>query len=206
MKKIRRTLKPINEVSINEAKKLRIRRVLQLANNCRSNIAFYKTNWHKNENDESTVIVNRDFWIRANGNFLDIAVLEWCKVFSEKRGEHHWTKIFKSKYEWMSKFLAHMKMSQKEFHAELQKITKYRNKYIAHLDPIPLKYPKTDIMLKSMSYLYDEICNDMETKSAVRDYGLSALDVFIEHLKYGKAEVEFAEKFKNKYLEILYEL
>ena len=33
------------------------------------------------------------FWRQANANFLDVSVLEWCKLFGEPKGEHGWRLI-----------------------------------------------------------------------------------------------------------------
>ena len=140
----------INNVELTESKKLRVRRTFQLATTCICNIAAYKANWKKDQNNESHLVIHRDFWRRANGNFLDIAVLEWCKVFSERTGEHHWSRIFKTKQDWMASLFYHMNMTQKNFNNELVKVVKYRNKYVAHLEPIPMKYPSMDFLYKSI--------------------------------------------------------
>jgi hypothetical protein len=205
-KKNRKIHPSLNDDALTKSMKLRIRRTFQVTNNCISNIAAYKANWRKNAMNESKLVVERDFWNRANGNFLDIAVLEWCKVFSERNGEHHWSRIFKTKQDWMSEFCQHMNMSQKEFHAELQRVVKYRNKYVAHLEPIPMKYPSMNFLLKSISYLYEKIHSDTRTKDAVIDYGFTAAELFTEQLKKGTAEVLFAEKYKEEFFDCLHSL
>jgi hypothetical protein len=205
-KKNRKVHPSFNEDILSESRRLRIRRTFQLANHCISNIAAYKANWRKNAMNESELVVERDFWKRANGNFLDIAVLEWCKVFSEKNGEHHWSRIFKHKQEWMREFCQYMNMSQKEFHAELQRVVKYRNKYVAHLQPIPMKYPSMDFLLKSVSYLYGKIHSDALTKDAVIDYGFTAAELFTEQFKRATAEVHFAEKHTEEFFDCLHSL
>jgi hypothetical protein len=34
-----------------------------------------------------------EFWVTMNVNFLDQAALEWCKLLSDKRGQHYWGNI-----------------------------------------------------------------------------------------------------------------
>jgi hypothetical protein len=34
-----------------------------------------------------------DFWITMQGNCLDTAVLEWCKLFGDHKGNHYWGKM-----------------------------------------------------------------------------------------------------------------
>ena len=203
-KKNRRLHPSRKDGALPNSMRLRIRRTFQLANHCISNIAAYKANWRKNAMNESELVVNRSFWKRANGNFLDIAVLEWCKVFSERNGEHHWSRIFKLRQDWMREFLQHMGMSQKEFHAELQRVLKYRNKYVAHLEPIPMKYPSVDFLLQSISYLYEKIRLETFTKDAVIDHVFTASELFTEELKKATAEVHFAEKHIEEFFDCLH--
>jgi hypothetical protein len=40
------------------------------------------------------------FWRQVNGNFFDMAVLDWCKLFGDQKqtplkrvGEHHWRRV-----------------------------------------------------------------------------------------------------------------
>lgn len=205
-KKTRQVQSSIYDDLLSDSKRLRIRRTFQLANHCISNIAAYKANWRKEATSESQLVVERDFWKRANGNFLDIAVLEWCKVFSERNGEHHWSRSFKPTQDWMREFCKHMSMSQKEFHAELQRVVKYRNKFVAHLEPMPMKYPSMDFLLKSVSYLYEKIHSDPRTCAAVNGYELSASELFTEQLRRATAEVLFAEKHKDKFFDCLHPL
>ena len=48
------------------------------------NIAFYRAGW-----DGTGVRVSREIWKSANSAFIDIAVLEWCKLFADHGGKHH---------------------------------------------------------------------------------------------------------------------
>jgi hypothetical protein len=65
----------------------RVRRTAILCEHCLRNIAFYRAGWYR----QSKIRVSRQFWIGANGNFMDIAVLEWCKLFADAKGQHHWS-------------------------------------------------------------------------------------------------------------------
>ena len=69
-------------------RKKRNRRVGIICLHCLRNLAFYKAGWRGNE-----LIIKDQFWVNVNGNFLDICVLEWCKLFGELNGKHYWRKI-----------------------------------------------------------------------------------------------------------------
>src|SRR5687768_4600101 len=36
---------------------------------------------------------DRGFWREVNSSCLDIAVLEWCKLFADQRGKHSWRRV-----------------------------------------------------------------------------------------------------------------
>lgn len=135
----------------------KIKRTFQLANYCIANIAAYRVNW-KSIDGKRSPKVNIDFWVRANGAFFDMSVIEWCKLFADLKGKHHWSKIIITKDEWKNKLLRHMHITDEQYEIELLKIKDYRDKYVAHLDnPISMNYPLTEFMLKSASFLYDFI-------------------------------------------------
>jgi len=50
------------------------------------NVAYYRTG-----HDVARGLGN--FWRTTDGNFLDMAVLEWCKLFADPRGKHYWKKV-----------------------------------------------------------------------------------------------------------------
>ncbi len=155
-----------NEEAIdqNEVIQGRTRRTFQLANFCIANIAAYRVNWNSNTQQRKPIIDN-DFWIRANGTLFDMSVIEWCKLFADHKGKHHWSRTFSNKDEWKSKLLHHMGMTEEEYDFELMKLKEYRDKYATHLDdPKSMNYPLTEIMLRSASFLYDCIKNNAETK------------------------------------------
>lgn len=143
----------------------RIRRTFLLANYCIANIAAYRVNW-KTIAGVRSLRVNNDLWVRANGAFFDMAVIEWCKLFTDgKNGKHHWTKTFTDEKKWKIELLGHIAMSSDEYDIEIDKIKAYRDKYVAHLDhPKTMNYPLTEFMLKTVSYLYDSLKNDSSTK------------------------------------------
>jgi hypothetical protein len=174
---------------------VRVRRTLFLAMQCLGNIAGYRAGWIECDGKDR-LRVNRDFWIRLNGNFLDMATLDWCKLFADKSNAYHWSKIFKSKSIWKTELSRHTDVPMNEMKGHVRRILTYRNKYVAHLDPPDeiVYYPRTDFMLKSASFLYDQIrCSD-ETGEFVRDFTSAAGDWY--QLRFSKAfdEYDFVAK------------
>ena len=49
--------------------------------------------------------VKSDFIITTWGNFIDVAVLEWCKLFGSYKDHHHWSNIFENEIDEFRKLL-----------------------------------------------------------------------------------------------------
>ena len=136
-----------------------------------------------------------------NGNFLDIAVLEWCKLFAEKNGKHHWSCTFKDKTEWKKKLFASMDMSQSKFKEELKLVSDYRNKFVAHSDdPVAMNYPYTNFMLKSASYLHDYLKTSSETKRFFVGYYEFAEALYARRIEASIDEVRFALATEDEFI------
>ncbi|MCD4674473.1 MAG: hypothetical protein K8S18_00550 [Desulfobacula sp.] len=69
------------------ARKKLLRMVATLCLYCLRHIAYYRAGWGR-----GSLILKTQFWVGVNGNFIDICVLEWCKIFGDLRGKHSWKK------------------------------------------------------------------------------------------------------------------
>jgi len=54
---------------------------------------------------------SHSFWRQANSNFIDICVLEWCKLFADRKGEHCWSLIATDPTAFELALLAHLGMT-----------------------------------------------------------------------------------------------
>lgn len=163
----------------------RIRRTAILCSHCIRNFAFYKAGWKQRK-----LRINRQFWVNANGNFLEIALLEWCKLFADRAGKHHWRKVIRNQSKFESNLYSYIGMTKREFKAYAQTVLKYRNKFIAHLDDeviafIPFILPA----LKSAIYLYDHLVNDRLFQKYLMDAHQSATRFY--RIMYRHANQEY---------------
>ena len=72
-----------------------------------------------------------------NGNFIDIAVLEWSKVFAEWNGHHHWRKIMRNDRErtaFRRNLLSALRIGEAEWNRFIGQVKTYRDEFVAHLD------------------------------------------------------------------------
>ena len=72
-----------------------------------------------------------------NGNFIDIAVLEWSKLFAERNGHHHWHKFMRNDQERMAflrDLLSALRIGEAEWRRFIGHVKTYRDEFVAHLD------------------------------------------------------------------------
>jgi hypothetical protein len=72
------------------------------------NLAYYRAGQgqqgrHLLDPSEPTV----NFWRQANSNFIDMCVLDWCKLFADKQAVHHWRKIVSDPAKFEADLLVH---------------------------------------------------------------------------------------------------
>src|SRR6266571_8412423 len=122
-------------------RKQHLRRVAILCCHFLRNLAFYKTGWRG-----GSLIFQDQFWVSVNGNFLDICVLEWCKLFGDSRGKHYWRKVISDPTAFFKGLLKKLGMTEAEFTAYINEIKKYRDKFVAHLDSeLIMNIPRLDV-------------------------------------------------------------
>jgi hypothetical protein len=109
----------------------RLRRVLTLCCYFIQNLAYYRAGWN-----ERKVFPRYEsqFWVTANGNFLDQCVLEWFKLFGDEKGKHYWGKIVSDPASFEENLLVALGINASGFDAHVDKIRRYRDKFVAHLD------------------------------------------------------------------------
>lgn len=129
----------------------RIRRVAILCCHCLRNLAFYNPGWR-----DGALLFKEQFWVTANGNFLDICVLEWCKLFADPRGKHYWGKVIADSAAFFDVLLKALGMTRHQLEAYVKEMRTYRDTFVAHLDSEEqMQIPKLHVARQSAAYLYD---------------------------------------------------
>lgn len=162
----------------------RLRRVALLCCHCLRNVALYRSAWRRRE-----LIVRRQFWVNANGNAIDIAVLEWCKLFADRKGKHHWTRVVSDEAAFLAQLLRALGMSAKEFHDFARSVLRYRNKFVAHLDDErTMHIPATRVLRRSAAFLYDWLRADAIDSQYLQDAPSCAREHYSAFYSHGRAE------------------
>ena len=168
----------------------KIRRIATLCIYVIGNIACYRAGW----TNQKTFKINTDFWRKVNGNFLDIATLDWCKLFVDREGKHHWSIIFSDKKVFRENLFLSIDLCEEYFKNEVIEIKKYRDKFLAHLDePAIIYYPKSEIMLKSSMYLYQQLAADPKTRLALIGTNSDPQEFYDEYYQVALKEIKNAE-------------
>jgi hypothetical protein len=110
----------------------RIRRVVLLCAHFSRNLAYYRAG-HNRLTDASP-----SFWITTDNNFLDIAVLEWCKLFGDRNGNHFWAKVVADPPCFKTKLLHQLGINADGFTDYVNQMRAYRDKFLAHLNDLPI--------------------------------------------------------------------
>ena len=123
------------------------------------NYAYYKGAWVTKAPTEKN-----DIWATIKNNFLDIAVLEWTKLFGTYDEEHHWKNIVSDSSSFRKQLLENCQITSDEFSSCRDKIKKYRDGFVAHLDSDEkMNIPVFDTALKLTKYYYNHVLAELKT-------------------------------------------
>lgn len=116
-----------------------------------------------------------NFWRLTYGNLLDMAVIEWCKLFGSDHKEHqpvHWKNtIPKEEHDAFRRgLLIHLGVTLDDWRKYRGEVKDYRDNYAAHLSGPSLcpenkapgarsngHYPKLGMALEASNYYYDQL-------------------------------------------------
>lgn len=154
----------------------RLRRVAILCCHVLRNAAFYRAGSQERELNQKSI-----FWRVVNGNFLDICVLEWCKLFCDKRDKHCYMKIVEDKQEFYKSMVSKLKIENDEFENYIKEVKFYRDKFVAHLDDEEImRPPYLDYLIESSKFYFSTIINDSNAGALRWDAPIN-IDVFYEN-------------------------
>jgi hypothetical protein len=131
-------------------RRTRLRRTGILCLHALRNLAFQRAMADARRTWES-----KQFLVTAHNNFLDVAILEWCKLFTDRAGVHHWRKSVTDQGAFSAALLAHVRCSEEEYRDYALSIKTYRDTFVAHLDEAnDIDIPTMSIARLSTQFLY----------------------------------------------------
>jgi hypothetical protein len=113
-----------------------------------------------------------NFWRLIYGNQLDIAVIEWCKVFGSDGEATHWKKVVPTIYHvrFRNDLLASAGIAGGAWTSYWKEMKTYRDNLAVHHNSairIP-EFPKLDIALKSSYFYYAHLIKEMRQLGETR--------------------------------------
>ncbi len=136
----------------------RLRRVVIVCEQFTRNLAYYRAGWSGDGFKQSG-----DFWITVNGNFLDICILEWCKLLGDKKGKHDWRKIYPDHKQFKQEMFTELKINQTKIDQIAGSIRHLRNKFVAHLDSDEIMtIPKLDLAKETVEFYHFKVVKECE--------------------------------------------
>jgi hypothetical protein len=114
---------------------------------------------------------HKAFWATTIQSHLELALINWCKVFGSERQDIHWTKTTTGNTEDLrNRMLSKTGFTENERKGYQTKIRDFRDKFVAYLDMDGVMHgglPDFDPALQ-VAYAYEEWAKAIE--SALREY------------------------------------
>ena len=74
------------------------------------------------------------FWLAVLGNFVDISVLEWSKLFGNRNGKYHWQRVLNDPATFIADMPTRIGVSKQSFDTLYETVKTYRDEFVAHLE------------------------------------------------------------------------
>jgi hypothetical protein len=137
-------------------RQIRLWRVLILCRNFAANLAYYRVG--RRQEYLPLQKLSENFWRVVSGNAIDICVLEWCKLFADPNGKHHWSSIVTDPAKFKAELLRLLGIDEAGLDNEIEVMRKYRDKFLAHLDSDEtMNIPGLDIAKQSVWFYFDYV-------------------------------------------------
>jgi hypothetical protein len=107
-----------------------------------------------------------NFWRVIHGDELDIAVLEWCKIFGTNTEPTHWKAIVpdSDQTRFRSDLLAALGIDEQTWTDYWHQMKAYRDNLVAHhIVAEKFHYPVLDLALRSSYFYYEYLIKQLRT-------------------------------------------
>lgn len=111
-----------------------------------------------------------NFWRLIYGNLLDVAVLEWCKLFGADSEPTHWKRVVSDHDAFREALLAALGINQPTWVAYWEEMKAYRDALVAHHAPetTVARYPSLDLALESSYFYYAHLIEKLRRLGEAR--------------------------------------
>ena len=124
------------------------------------NIAFYYVGWVTGDG-RGRLKDDSEVGRTINSNFIDVAVLEWSKLFVDWEAKHHWRRLVQgteARTAFRTMLLAAIGLDAAGWEQYHTDVKTYRDRFVAHLDDDDTMYPPNlGIALESTVFFYQHL-------------------------------------------------
>jgi hypothetical protein len=137
----------------------RLRRVVILCASFARNVAYFRAGQSEPGSEvRGPTHARSAFWVQVSNNFLDIAVLEWCKLLGDDKDKHFWRNVVADPTAFEASLLVNLEMTESDFADLTKKMRRYRDKFVAHLDSdAKMDIPRLTAALAANSFYHEHI-------------------------------------------------
>ena len=127
------------------------------------------------------------FWRTVNGNFIDICMLEWCKLFGDLNAMHHWSKCITDAHQFCAGLHRAVELDEQRFEDYRIEVRVYRDKFVAHLDELNnIAIPHLAPGIASVRYLYEYLLDVEDDGDVFHDAPRDPWARYHEYLREGR--------------------
>lgn len=132
--------------------------------------------------EDTRLTPDSQYWRTVHGNEVDILVLEWCKLFAERRGKYGWRKVVPNSETFEQGLLIHLESSRAQFKTYVDSMKYHRDKFVAHLDDENAMYiPQFDLAWKATQFYFLQVTEELKKIAIVAEDDLSLQDYYATH-------------------------
>ena len=104
-----------------------------------------------------------NFWRLIYGNLLDVAVLEWCKLFGADSEPTHWKRVVSDHDAFRQALLAALKIDEATWAMYWEEMKAYRDALVAHHvgGSAVIRYPSLELALESCYFYYSHVIAEL---------------------------------------------
>ncbi|MBV8549135.1 MAG: hypothetical protein JO126_06740 [Alphaproteobacteria bacterium] len=118
-----------------------------------------------------------EFWLTVIGNFIDIAVLDWCTLFGNHSDKQHWKQLILDHEAFREALKKQTGITPEKWHSSWSEVTLYRNEFVAHLGSENIMHvPDMNIPQSMVEFYYQSLRTDgpaaffQDLPDSLRDY------------------------------------
>lgn len=83
---------------------------------------------------KSPYLGKEGFWLTVQGNFIDVCVLEWCKLFGNRNGKYHWKNVLCDPDNFRRELLDTHGIDEAALKKLWNTVKDYRDDFVAHTE------------------------------------------------------------------------